>query len=150
MSPYAPRIVTVQIPQDKIGEIIGPGGKNIRRMIEESGVTSIDIEEDGKVIIASPDTAALDKAVGMIKGITQEPEIGAIYEATVKRIMNFGAFCEFFPGREGLVHVSELSNKFVKDVNEVVKLGDRFKVKLVEKDEMGRFNLSKKQADLAS
>jgi len=150
MSPYAPRIVTVQIPQDKIGEIIGPGGKNIRRMIEESGVTSIDIEEDGKVIIASPDTRALDKAVGMIKGITQEPEIGAIYEATVKRIMNFGAFCEFFPGREGLVHVSELSNKFVKDVNEVVKLGDRFKVKLVEKDEMGRFNLSKKQADLVS
>ncbi len=147
MSPYAPRIVTVQIPQDKIGEIIGPGGKNIRRMIEESGVTSIDIEEDGKVIIASPDTAALDKAVGMIKGITQEPEIGAIYEATVKRIMNFGAFCEFFPGREGLVHVSELSNTFVKDVNSVVKLGDRFKVKLVEKDEMGRFNLSKKQAD---
>jgi polyribonucleotide nucleotidyltransferase len=150
MSPYAPRIVTVQIPQDKIGEIIGPGGKNIRRMIEESGVTSIDIEEDGKVIIASPDTAALEKAVGMIKGITQEPEIGAIYEATVKRIMNFGAFCEFFPGREGLVHVSELSNTFVKDVNSVVKLGDRFKVKLVEKDEMGRFNLSKKQADLVS
>ncbi len=147
MSKYAPRIVTIQIPQDKIGEIIGPGGKNIRRMIEESGVTSIDIEEDGKIIIASPDTAALEAAVGMIKGITVEPEIGAIYDATVKRIMNFGAFCEFLPGREGLCHVSELSNTFVKDVNSVIKLGDRFKVKLVEKDEMGRFNLSKKQAD---
>lgn len=150
MSQYAPRIVTVQIPQDKIGEIIGPGGKNIRRMIEESGVTSIDIEEDGKVIIASPDTKCLEIAKSMIKGITVEPEVGEVYEATVKRIMNFGCFVEFLPGREGLVHVSELANKFVKDVNEVVKLGDRFKVKLVEKDEQGRYNLSKKQAEAAN
>ncbi|MDE2009784.1 MAG: polyribonucleotide nucleotidyltransferase [Candidatus Omnitrophica bacterium] len=147
LSPYAPRIVTLQIPQDKIGEVIGPGGKTIRKMIEESGVTSIDIEEDGKVIVASPDKEALEKAVGMIKSLTEEPEIGKIYEATVKRIMNFGAFVEFLPGREGLVHVSEMANKFVKDVNEVVKVGDTFKVKLVEKDEMGRFNLSKKQAE---
>ncbi len=147
MSPYAPRIVTIQIPQDKIGEVIGPGGKTIRKMIEETGVTSIDIEEDGKVIIASPNGEALDKAYGMIKGMTHEPEIGGIFDATVKRIMNFGVFVEFLPGREGLVHVSELANKFVKDVNEVVKLGDKFKVKLVEKDEQGRFNLSKKQAE---
>jgi polyribonucleotide nucleotidyltransferase len=150
MSPYAPRIVTLQIPQDKIGEIIGPGGKTIRKMIEVSGVTSIDIEEDGKVIVASPDKDALEKAVGMIKALTEEPEVGKIYEATVKRIMNFGAFVEFIPGREGLVHVSELSNKFVKDVNEVIKVGDTFKVKLTEKDEMGRFNLSKKQAESSS
>ena len=149
MSPYAPRIVTLQIPQEKIGEIIGPGGKTIRKMIEESGVTSIDIEEDGKVIVASPDKDALYVAVGMIKALTEEPEIGKIYEATVKRIMNFGAFVEFIPGREGLVHVSELANKFVKDVNEVIKVGDKFKVKLMEKDEMGRFNLSKKQAEVA-
>ncbi|MBI3602520.1 MAG: polyribonucleotide nucleotidyltransferase [Candidatus Omnitrophica bacterium] len=147
MSPYAPRIVTIQIPQDKIGEVIGPGGKIIRRMIEESGVTSIDIEEDGKVIVASPDQGALDKAVAMIRGLTEEPEVGKIYDAVVKRIMNFGVFVEFLPGREGLVHVSELASKFVKDVNEVAKLGDKFKVKLVEKDEMGRFNLSKKQAE---
>jgi polyribonucleotide nucleotidyltransferase len=147
LSPYAPRIITLQIPQDKIGEIIGPGGKNIRRMIEESGVSSIDIEEDGKVIVASPDKEALERAVGMIKALTEEPEIGKIYEATVKRIMNFGAFVEFIPGREGLVHVSELANKFVKDVNEVIKVGDKFNVKLMEKDEMGRFNLSKKQAE---
>ncbi len=147
LSPYAPRIITLQIPQDKIGEIIGPGGKNIRRMIEESGVSSIDIEEDGKVIVASPDKDALEKAVGMIKALTEEPEIGKIYEATVKRVMNFGAFVEFIPGREGLVHVSELANKFVKDVNDVIKVGDKFKVKLMEKDEMGRFNLSKKQAE---
>ena len=147
MSPYAPRIITLQIPQDKIGEVIGPGGKTIRKMIEESGVTSIDIEEDGKVIVASPDKDALEVAVGMIKALTEEPEVGKIYEATVKRIMNFGAFVEFIPGREGLVHVSELSNKFVKDVNDVIKIGDKFKVKLMEKDEMGRFNLSKKQAE---
>jgi len=150
LSPFAPRIVTIQIPQEKIGEVIGPGGKTIRKMIEESGVTSIDIEEDGKVIVASPDKDALDIAVGMIKSLTEEPEIGKIYEATVKRIMNFGAFVEFIPGREGLVHVSELANKFVKDVNEVIKVGDKFKVKLMEKDEMGRFNLSKKQAEAAS
>ena len=116
-------------------------------MIEESGVSSIDIEEDGKVIVASPDKDALDIAVGMIKALTEEPEVGKIYEATVKRIMNFGAFVEFIPGREGLVHVSELANKFVKDVNDVIKVGDKFKVKLMEKDEMGRFNLSKKQAE---
>ena len=116
-------------------------------MIEESGVTSIDIEEDGKVIVASPDKDALEKAVGMIKSLTEDPEVGKIYEATVKRIMNFGAFVEFLPGREGLVHVSELAGKFVKDVNEVAKIGDKFRVKLVEKDEMGRFNLSKKQAE---
>jgi len=149
LSPFAPRIVTLQIPQDKIGEIIGPGGKNIRRMIEESGVSSIDIEEDGKVIVASPNKEALEKAVDMIKALTEEPEIGKIYEATVKRVMNFGAFVEFIPGREGLVHVSEIASKFVKDVNDVVKVGDKFKVKLMEKDEMGRFNLSKKQAEVA-
>ncbi len=147
MSPYAPRIVTIQIPQDKIGEIIGPGGKTIRKMIEESGVKSIDIEEDGKVIVASPDQGALDKAIGMIKGLTVEPEVGTIYDAVVKRIMNFGVFVEFLPGREGLVHVSELSNKFTKDVNDAVKLGDKFKVKLIEVDEMKRFNLSRKQAE---
>ncbi len=147
MSEFAPRIVTLQIPQEKIGEMIGPGGKTIRKMIEQSGVTSIDIEEDGKVIVASPDKVALEKAVNMIKGLTEEPEVGKVYDAVVKRIMNFGAFCEFLPGREGLVHVSELAGKFVKDVNEVVKLGDHIKVKLIEKDEMGRFNLSKKQAE---
>jgi polyribonucleotide nucleotidyltransferase len=140
----------LQIPQEKIGEIIGPGGKTIRKMIEQSGVTSIDIEEDGKVIVASPDKDALDVAVGMIKALTEEPEVGKIYEATVKRIMNFGAFVEFIPGREGLVHVSEMAGKFVKDVNEICKVGDTFKVKLMEKDEMGRFNLSKKQAEAAS
>lgn len=147
MSPFAPRIATVQIHQEKIGEVIGPGGKTIRRIIEETGVTSIDIEEDGKVIVASPDKEALDKAVAFIKGMTQEPEIGEIYDSVVKRVVNFGAFVEFLPGREGLVHVSELSKTYVKDVNEVVKVGDRFKVKLIEVDQMKRANLSRKQAE---
>ncbi|MBL8013497.1 MAG: polyribonucleotide nucleotidyltransferase [Candidatus Omnitrophica bacterium] len=147
MSPFAPRIASIQISQEKIGEVIGPGGKMIRKIIEETGVTSIDIEEDGKVLVASPDKEALDKAVNFIKGMTQEPEIGQVYDSVVKRVVNFGAFVEFLPGREGLVHVSELAKTYVKDVNEVVKVGDRFKVKLIEIDQMKRANLSKKQAE---
>lgn len=149
MSPFAPRIATVQVLQEKIGEVIGPGGKMIRKIIEETGVTSIDIDEDGKILIASPDKEALDKAVNFIRGMAQEPEIGQIYDSTVKRVVNFGAFVEFMPGREGLVHVSELSATYVKDVNEVVKVGDKFKVKLIEIDQMKRVNLSKKQAESA-
>ena len=147
MSPFAPRIATIQISQEKIGEVIGPGGKMIRKIIEETGVASIDIDEDGKILVASPDKEALEKAVNFIKGMTHEPEIGQIYDSVVKRVVNFGAFVEFLPGREGLVHVSELSKTYVKDVNEVVKVGDRFKVKLVEIDQMKRANLSKKQAE---
>jgi polyribonucleotide nucleotidyltransferase len=147
MSPFAPRIATVQISQEKIGEVIGPGGKTIRRIIEETGVTSIDIDEDGKILVASPDKDALDKAVSFIRGMTEEPEVGRVYDSTVKRVVNFGAFVEFLPGKEGLVHVSELSKTYVKDVNEVVKVGDKFKVKLIEIDQMKRVNLSKKQAE---
>jgi polyribonucleotide nucleotidyltransferase len=147
MSPFAPRIATIQISQEKIGEVIGPGGKMIRKIIEETGVTSIDIGEDGKILVASPDKDALEKAVNFIKGMTLEPEIGEVYDSVVKRVVNFGAFVEFLPGREGLVHVSELSKTYVKDVNEIVKVGDRFKVKLVEIDQMKRANLSKKQAE---
>jgi len=147
MSPYAPRIATIQINQEKIGEVIGPGGKTIRRIIEETGVASIDIDEDGKILVASPDKEALEKAVNFIKGMTEEPEVGRVYDSTVKRVVNFGAFVEFLPGKEGLVHVSELSKTYVKDVNEVVKVGDKFKVKLLEIDQMKRVNLSKKQAE---
>lgn len=147
MSPFAPRIAKIQINQEKIGEVIGPGGKMIRKIIEETGVASIDIEEDGTILVASPDKEALDKAVNFIKGMTQEPEIGQVYDSVVKRVVNFGAFVEFLPGREGLVHVSELAKTYVKDVNEVVKVGDRFKVKLIEIDQMKRANLSKKQAE---
>lgn len=147
ISEYAPKVFTCQVPIDKIGEVIGPGGKTIKKIIEETGVTSIDIEDNGKVVVAALDQKSGEKAINYIKGMTEEPEIGKIYDAKVKRIMNFGAFCEIMPGKEGLVHISELSSTFVKDINAVVKVGDEFKVKLIEIDEMKRINLSKKQAD---
>ncbi len=146
ISDYAPRILTCQVPEDKIGAIIGPGGKVVKKIIEDTGVTSIDIEDDGKVLVSSVDKESADKAVAIINSMIEEPEVGKIYPATVKRIMNFGAFCEFLPGKEGLVHVSELSKDYVKDVESVVKVGDQFNVKLIEIDKMGRVNLSKKQA----
>ncbi|HQO58318.1 MAG TPA: polyribonucleotide nucleotidyltransferase [Candidatus Omnitrophota bacterium] len=147
LSEYAPRILSCQIPTDKIGEVIGPGGKVIKKIMEDSGVTSIDIEDDGKVLIASTDRAAAEKAMAIVKGLVEEPEIGKIYMGTVKRVMNFGAFVEFLPGKEGLVHVSELSSSYVKDCTSVVHEGDRFKVKLIEIDKLKRINLSKKQAE---
>lgn len=148
LSEYAPRILFCQIPVDKIGEVIGPGGKVIKKIMEDTGVTSIDIEDDGKVLVASLDRKAAEKAVAIISSMIEEPEVGKIYMATVKRVMNFGAFCEIIPGKEGLVHVSEFSSgSYVKDANDVVKVGDRFKVKLVEIDKLKRINLSKKQAE---
>ncbi len=147
LSSYAPRITTIQVNPEKIGEIIGPGGKMIRKIIEETGVSSIDIEDDGKVMVASTNKEAMDKAVRFINSMTEEPIVGKTYHAKVTRVMNFGAFVEFLPGREGLVHVSEFSKEFVKDVSLAVKVGDEFKVKLIEIDQMKRMNLSKKQAE---
>ncbi len=147
LSSYAPRITTLHVGQENIGEIIGPGGKTIRKIIEETGVTAIDIEDDGTVLVSSANKEAMDKAVRFISGMVEVPEVGKIYMGKVKRIMNFGAFVEFLPGKEGLVHVSELSKEYVKDVNAVVKVGDEFKVKLIEIDQMKRLNLSKKQAE---
>ncbi len=146
ISPYAPRITNIHINPEKIGELIGPGGKTIKKIIEETGAT-IDIDDDGTVSVASTDKENSDKAIMIIKSLVEEPEVGKIYDATVKRVVPFGAFCEFLPNKEGLVHVSELSNRFIKDVNKVIKVGDKFKVKLIEIDSMGRMNLSKKQAD---
>lgn len=147
ISDYAPRIIFTQIDPSKIGEVIGPGGKMIKKIIEETGVSSIDIEDDGKVLIASATKESAEKAKSIIEGMTVAPIIGTVYDAVVKKVMNFGAFVEFMPGKEGLVHVSEFSSSYVKDVESVVKVGDRFKVKLVEIDKMGRLNLSKKQAE---
>ena len=149
ISMYAPRIITIEIPQDKIGELIGPGGKMIKKIIELTGVETIDIDDDGKVLIASTDKDSAQKALDYVKGMMQAPEIGKIYEGVVMKVANFGAFVEFLPGKQGLVHVSELSDKYVKDVASVVKVGDKFKVKLVEIDQMKRMNLSKKQAETA-
>ena len=148
LSEFAPRIIMTQIPQDKIGEIIGPSGKMIKKIIEESGVETIDIDDDGKVFIASLDKACADKAMSFIESLFEAPVIGKIYDAKVVKVTNFGAFCEFLPGKQGLVHVSEMSNQYVKDVSSIVKVGDQFKVKLVEIDQMKRMNLSRKQAEV--
>ncbi len=150
LSEYAPRIATIQIPQDRIGEVIGPGGKTIRMIIEMTGATAIDIDDDGKAFVSAPNQESLDKVTRYLSSLLQEPEVGTVYEATVMRIMNFGAFCEFMPGKEGLVHVSELSDKYVKDPNEVVKIGDTFPVVLKEVDEKGRYNLSRKKVPAKS
>lgn len=146
VSAFAPKIVVLKINQEKIGAVIGPGGKIIKKIIQDTGAT-VDIDDDGTVQVAGTDPKSIEMAVAIIKSITEEPEVGRIYKGKVKRIMNFGAFVEILPGKEGLVHVSELSNKFVKNVEEVVKLGDEFDVKLTQIDEQGRLNLSKKQAD---
>ncbi|MBP9854118.1 MAG: polyribonucleotide nucleotidyltransferase [Candidatus Omnitrophica bacterium] len=148
LNPYAPKIVTTMVPQEKIGEIIGPGGKMIKRIMEETGAEAIDIDDTGKVLIAASNSAAANRAKSFIDGLIETPEVGKIYNAKVAKVTNFGAFCEFLPGKQGLVHVSELSDQYVKDVNTVVKVGDEFKVKLVEIDQMKRMNLSKKQAEV--
>ncbi len=145
ISEYAPRIVSLKIPTDKIKDVIGPGGKIIRKIIQDTGAT-IDIEDDGSVQVASTDSAMLQKAVDIIKGLTEMPEVGKIYHGKIKRIMNFGAFCEILPNKEGLIHVSELADRFVKNVEDVVKIGDEVTVKVIEIDERGRVNLSMKQA----
>jgi polyribonucleotide nucleotidyltransferase len=144
ISPYAPRILTIMIPTDRIGEVIGPSGKNIRAIIEETKV-KIDIDDTGYTVIASPDVAMAELAKAKIESIIQEPEVGKEYHATVKRIMNFGAFAEFMPGKEGLVHISELDTNRVKTVADVVKIGDKIHVVLKEIDREGRFNLSRKE-----
>ena len=149
VSEFAPRIVSFKISQDKIGEVIGPGGKIIKKIIQDTGVT-IDIDDDGTVQIASTDPAAMEKAVNIVKGIVEEPEVGKVYTGTIKRIMNFGAFCEIMPGKEGLIHVSELADRFVKNVEDEVKVGDEVTVKVIEIDEQGRVNLSRKQVNSPS
>lgn len=145
VSQYAPKIVTLKINPAKIGELIGPGGKNVKKITAETGAT-VDIEEDGTVVVASTDPNAAQKALDMIKGITEDVEVGKIYQGKVKKIMDFGAFCEILPGKEGMVHISELADRFVKNIQDEVKIGDEFPVKVIEIDPQGRINLSRKQA----
>ena len=145
LSPFAPRITTIKINPEKIRDVIGPGGRIIRKIVEETGA-KIDIEDDGTVSVASNDAAKAEKALEIIRTLTEDVEVGNIYTGTVKRIMNFGAFCEILPGKEGLVHVSELDTKYVNKVEDVVKVGDTFRVKVIEIDEQNRINLSRKRA----
>ena len=141
MSKYAPKIVQMTIPVDKIREVIGQGGKVINRIIEETGV-EIDIEDDGRVFILSPNPASADQARTMIDGIANDPEPGQVFDGHVTRLMSFGAFVEFLPGKEGLVHISKMAWKRVERVEDVVKEGDSVKVKVMEIDGQGRINLS--------
>lgn len=144
LSVYAPRIDIIKVNPEKIGELIGPGGKTIKKIIAQTGA-SIDIQDDGTVLVGSNESAKSEEAIKMIKLIAEDIEVGAVYSGKVRRIMPFGAFVEIAPGKDGLVHVSELAERFVKNVEEVVKIGDEIKVKVIGIDELGRINLSKKQ-----
>ncbi len=143
LSTYAPRLTTLKIPVDMIGALIGPGGKNIRQIVKDSGA-EINIEDDGTVVVAATTKEAADKALNAIGRITETPEVGKIYRARVTKVMDFGAFVEFLPGKEGLVHVSQLDIKRVNKPSDVVKVGDEFDVKITDKDDQGRWKLSRK------
>jgi len=143
LSPFAPRLTTLKIPVDMIGAVIGPGGKIIRGIVKESGA-EVNIEDDGTIVVAATSRESADKAIRMINSITEIPEVGKVYRATVKKVVDFGAFVEFLPGKEGLVHVSQLDVKRVANPSDVVKVGDVFDVKITDKDEQGRYKLSRK------
>ncbi|HPT64150.1 MAG TPA: polyribonucleotide nucleotidyltransferase [Candidatus Atribacteria bacterium] len=145
VSPYAPRIEILEVDPDRIGALIGPGGKVIKKIVEESGAT-IDIKDDGKVIVFSRTEEGMNKAINMIKNITQDVEVGQVYLGRVTRVTNFGAFIEIFPGREGLCHISQFSSERGKKVEDFVKVGDDVLVKVTGIDSMGRIALSHKEA----
>ena len=143
LSKYAPKITTIHVDTEKISKIIGPGGKTIKKIVEETGA-KIDIEEDGRVYIAAVNSEEAAKAIDMINGITAEAEVGKVYTGKVTRLMAFGAFVEILPGKEGLVHISQLSTERVNKVEDVVSVGDEIVVKVTEIDQKGRINLSRK------
>lgn len=143
LSPYAPRVTKMKIKVDKIREVIGPGGKTIKKIIDETGV-QIDIQEDGNVFISSVDVESSKRAVAIIEDIVREVELGQVYSWKVTRLMTFGAFVELLPGKEGLCHISQLAKERVAKVEDVVNVGDTLEVKVVEIDKQGRVNLSHK------
>jgi polyribonucleotide nucleotidyltransferase len=145
LSPYAPLIITIKINPSKIGEVIGPKGKTIRGIQEATGAT-INIEDDGTITISSPGGEGGERAKKMIQGMTEEAEVGRIYEGVVKSTTSFGAFVEIMPGTEGLVHISELQDGRVEKTEDVLKKGDVTQVKLLSIDEKGRLRLSRKAA----
>jgi len=145
LSKYAPKVYTMNIDPEKIRDVIGTGGKIINKIINETGV-KIDIEDDGRVYISTPDEKAGKRAMQIIEAITKDVQVGQVYLGKVTRLMSFGAFVEFAPGKEGLVHISKLDNKRVNKVEDIVKVGDEILVKVIEVDKQGRINLSKKDA----
>jgi polyribonucleotide nucleotidyltransferase len=145
LSPWAPRITTIHIKADKIRELIGPGGKTIRGIQEACGV-KVSVDDSGKVDIASADGNATEKAMTMIRELMQEAEIGALYLGTVRRIVDFGAFVEIFPGTDGLIHISHLAHERVENVSDVLKEGDEVLVRVIDVDRSGKIRLSRKEA----
>jgi len=144
MSPYAPKMYKIKIQQDQIGTIIGPGGKMVRKIQEESGGATIDIQEDGTVIVGSPNEEVAQAAIRMIEGLTKEVKVGEIYTGKVTRLLNFGVFVEILPGKEGLVHISQLGEDHVETVEDEVQAGDEVTVMVTEIDNLGRINLSRR------
>ena len=144
LSPYAPQIVSFSVDKEKIGGIIGPGGKNIKA-IQEQNECVVNIDDDGVVSVSSSDKEKLDAAVTQIKAIVEDPKVGSVFDGKVTKILDFGAFVEFAPGREGLVHISELDWTRVNKVEDVVSVGDKVKIKLFEIDKQGRLNFSIKR-----
>jgi polyribonucleotide nucleotidyltransferase len=145
LSPNAPRIVTIKIKPDKIRDIIGPGGKTIRAIVEQTGA-QIDIQDDGSVNIASSNARGLQQAIDLINGLTMEPEMGLVYQGIVKRIADFGAFVEIMPGTDGLVHISEMAAERTNKVTDVCAEGDDMLVKVINIDRDGKIRLSRRQA----
>jgi polyribonucleotide nucleotidyltransferase len=145
LSTYAPRIQSLKINPDKIGAVIGPGGKTVRRIQDETGV-KIDIEEDGTIHIASLSGEGMERAVAAVRALTEEVEVGKIYTGVVRRLVDFGAFIEILPGKEGLVRTPNLADYFVNRPEEVVQVGDEITVMVIEVDPQGRINLSRKAA----
>jgi polyribonucleotide nucleotidyltransferase len=143
LSPYAPRILRIKINPEKIGALIGPGGKNIRGITEQTG-TKIDVEDDGTVLVASTDGESAKRAIRMIEGLTKEAEVGEIYLGKVVRILPYGAFVEVLPGKDGLVHISELADYRVERVEDVVNIGDEINVMVIDVDRQGKISLSRK------
>jgi polyribonucleotide nucleotidyltransferase len=143
LSIYAPRILRIKINPEKIGALIGPGGKNIRGITEQTG-TKIDVEDDGTVLVASTDGESAKKAIRMIEGLTKEAEVGEIYLGKVVRILPYGAFVEVLPGKDGLVHISELADYRVERVEDVVNIGDEINVMVIDVDRQGKISLSRK------
>jgi polyribonucleotide nucleotidyltransferase len=143
---HAPRIEVFSIPTDKIREVIGTGGKVIREIVEKTGA-KINIEDDGTVKVASAKAESIKAAINWIKSIASDPEVGQIYEGTVVKVMDFGAFVNFFGAKDGLVHISQLASRRVNKTNEVVKEGDKVKVKLLGFDDRGKTRLSMKVVD---
>jgi polyribonucleotide nucleotidyltransferase len=144
ISVYAPRILTIMIPVDKIRDVIGPGGKVIRGIVAESGA-KIDVSDDGRVEIASVDEAAAQKALSIISRIVEVPQVGKVYSGKVVKIMDFGAFVQILPGTDGLLHISQIAEHRVKKVEEVLSEGEEIMVKVIDIDKSGKIRLSRKE-----